>query len=288
MPTAHLAERAVIDIAGPEAQHFLQNIITTDLPALAVGEAKAGALLSPQGRIMFDFVLSRTGSDSFRLECRQELSDDLVKRLTLYRLRAKAEIIKRDQDVVAVSWENDSAASGDDSSIAADRRFPEVAGVLRRYDDLPGADATPAEWDRLRIAHCVAESGADYAPGEALPHDILFDLNGGVGLTKGCFVGQEVVSRMHHRGAAPRRLVIARGAGDLPAPGTAISAGDRPLGALGTVEGRDGLALVRLDRAKAAREAGTPLIAGGVELTLAAPEWAAFTLEPDERPAGAR
>ena len=128
----------------------------------------------------------------------------------------------------------------------------------------------------------MAESGSDYAMGEAFPHDILFDQNGGVGLKKGCYVGQEVVSRMHHRGTARRRLVIAKAESPLPPAGTEVTAAGRTIGALGTVAGREGLALLRIDRAAEAAKDGVPVLAGDVALMLSVPAYANFTISaPD-------
>ncbi len=156
-----------------------------------------------------------------------------------------------------------------------DRRFKTTA-VRRLYGEVPPASGERADWDRLRIAAAVAESGTDYGLGEAFPHDVLLDQLGGVGFRKGCYVGQEVVSRMQHRGTARRRLLIAAGAAPLPPAGTEIAAGGRVLGQLGTVAGSDGLAIVRLDRVKDALDAGLPIAAGGVPVALSIPEWASF------------
>jgi folate-binding protein YgfZ len=270
MPTVHFPARALIEIAGPQAEHFLQNVLTNDFSALQEDEVRPGALLTPQGKILFDFLVSRSGADGFLLESRADIADGLLKRLILYRLRAKAEISKRSQDVVAVSWETDSMG-------LADRRFPDEAAVRRHYGSLPPEDASQIDWDRLRIAHAVPESGTDYTLGDAFPHEVLFDQNGGVGLSKGCYVGQEVVSRMQHRGTARRRLLIAHSETALPASGTAIEAGGRPLGTLGTVVGSTALAIARIDRVKNAMDAGTAITADGAALELTIPQWARFS-----------
>lgn len=284
MPTVHLNDRALIDVAGPDAEHFLQNVLTPDLTSLEAGEAKPGALLTPQGKILFAFLISRDGADAFVLETRSEDADDFVKRLMLYRLRAKAEISKRDQSVVAVSWGDDSGVGVSVAGVL-DLNFPRDAAVMRHYGELPGSDADGAAWDRLRIAHGVAELGADFEPSATFPHDVLFDQNGGVGLKKGCFVGQEVVSRMQHRGTARRRVMIVEGEAALPARGAEITAGGRALGTLGSVEGADGLAIVRIDRVKDALDAGEPIRAGAVPIALTIPAWATYTLP--EKAAGA-
>jgi folate-binding protein YgfZ len=282
MPTVHLQERALIAIEGADAESFLQNIVTTDLGALPNNEARAGALLSPQGKILFDFLVSRTGGNAFRLECRAGLADDFVRRLTMYRLRAKATIAKQDQSVVAVSWgsessmsQTESTASQTESTAFRDSRFVGRT-VLRHYAGQPAADASDAEWQALRIASGVAESGLDYAVGDAFPHDVLLDENGGVGFRKGCYIGQEVVSRMQHRGTARRRVLIASGATALPVPGTEILVNGRPAGTLGTVNGNSGLAIARIDRVKDAVDAGHPITAGGVPVTLGIPPFAKF------------
>jgi len=286
MPSALLKDRALIRISGPDAAHFLQNILTVDLDRLQPGEAKPGALLSPQGKILFDFLVSRDGPDAFLLECRADAADDFVRRLTFYRLRAKAEIARQDQALVRVAWENDPDASRIDPGALADSRFS-GAKVTRRYGGEAGADdGDLAGWQAFRIAHGVAESGLDYQLGDAFPHDVLLDQTGGVGFAKGCFIGQEVVSRMQHRGTARRRVLLVTGEGPLPAPGTELTAGGKPLGTLGSTAGKAGLSIARIDRVKAAMDAGLPITAGEVAVSLAIPPWASFTFPQDAAETG--
>lgn len=303
MPFVVLKDRSILSVSGPEAEHFLQNILTVDLDKLGRGEAKPGALLSPQGKILFDFLISRA-ENGFRIDCRADVAGDFLRRLTLYRLRAKVDLSIEDQAVVCVSWGNDSGTSQIDSTRLMDTRFGD-ATVCRVYEaslspppnpprkgegDIdPNASESPsplqgeargggnAAWHALRIAHGIAESGSDYALGDAFPHDVLLDQMGGVGFQKGCYVGQEVVSRMQHRGTARRRVLIASAHVPLPAPGSEIVAGGRALGTLGSVAGQQGLAIARIDRVKDALDAGQPIAAGEVVLQLAIPEWATFT-----------
>ncbi len=278
MPIIQLSDRSLIRVAGPDAEHFLQNILTTDLSQLAPGMLKPGALLTPQGKVLFDFLIARDGEDAFLLDCRVDVTDDFQRRLMLYKLRAKAEISKPDQKLVLVRWNHDSAASQTDSTWLADTRFPPDAGVERAYADAFPAQPDEAAWTSVRIAHGVVESGADYDLGDAFPHDILLDETGGVGFTKGCYVGQEVVSRMQHRGTARRRVMLVHGDADLPERGTEIRANGRPVGTLGSVSGRDGLAIVRIDRVKDALDAGHPVTAGDAGISLSIPAWARYTL----------
>ncbi|PWK75639.1 folate-binding protein YgfZ [Aminobacter sp. AP02] len=274
MPTAILADRAITDVSGPDAEHFLQNILTLDLDALGPREAKPGALLAPQGKIMFDFLVSRSGQNALRLECRAEIADDLVRRLMLYRLRAKADISKQDQTVVAVSWQSDSAASPSESTVR-DTRFQ--SPVFRHYGDVAATDATEADWHAFRIANGIAESGPDYALSDAFPHDVLLDQMGGVGFKKGCFIGQEVVSRMQHRGTARRRVLLVSAGSDLPTAGSELMAGGKVIGTLGSAAGTHGLAIARIDRVKAALDSGSEITVGDVAVELQIPSWASFT-----------
>jgi folate-binding protein YgfZ len=279
MPFARLKDRALITVSGPDAGHFLQNILTTDLDKLAAGEAKPGALLTPQGKILFDFLISRTGADGFRLECNAGSADDFARRLMLYKLRAKAEIAKQDQALVVAVWDDDSSGSEIDSAVdadcVADNRFA-GGGVERCYGGTWQGDGDLAGWEAFRIAAGIAESGSDYALGDAFPHDVLLDQTGGVGFGKGCYVGQEVVSRMQHRGTARRRVLLVSARSPLPAPGTELAVEGRAIGTLGSSAGTAGLAIVRIDRVKEALDGGQTILAGDVPVTLEIPDWATF------------
>jgi len=276
MPIVRLSDRSVITVSGPEAEHLLQNVVTTDLDRLGAGEVKAGALLTPQGKILFDFLIARDGADGFRIDCRSDVADDFMRRLMLYRLRAKAEIGKPVQADVAVSWETDSATSENDSSGLRDSRFRDMP-VTRHYSATASGNALDA-WTRLRAEHGVAESGDDYALSDAFPHDVLLDQLDGVGFRKGCYVGQEVVSRMQHRGTARRRVMLVSAETLLPLSGTSLTAGGKSIGTLGSVAGDRALAIVRIDRVKDALDAGEPILAEGTPVSLAIPGWATYTL----------
>ncbi|MGE0501364.1 MAG: folate-binding protein YgfZ [Rhizobiaceae bacterium] len=285
MRVVHLTDRSILSVSGADARDFLQNLVTTDLAALGEAEAKPGALLTPQGKILFDFLVSSAGANSFRLECRADIIDDFVRRLMIYRLRAKVEIVKVDQPVIAIRFgsdptfsETDSSTSRDDSTAGLwlrDTRF-RLPSVAERSYDAAAATAAVEEWTAFRIANGVAESGDDYSLADAFPHDVLLDQTGGVGLRKGCYVGQEVVTRMHHRGTARRRVLVVSAEADLPPAGADISADGRSVGTLGTTLARTGLAIARIDKVKAAMDAGVPLVAAGVTLGLAIPPGVGF------------
>lgn len=279
MSFALLEDRAIIIVSGPEAEHFLQNILTVDLQSLQAAEAKPGALLTPQGKIMFDFLVSRVDTDAFRLECRADIVNDFARRLTLYKLRAKAEITTQNQVVVAVEWQDDSVGSRTDSTSVVDTRFPS-GSVFREYapDTAPG---DLAAWHALRIRSGIAESGLDYQLGDAFPHDVLLDQTGGIGFKKGCYIGQEVVSRMQHRGTARRRVLIVSANETLPPMGTELTVNGRAVGTLGSTSGSTGIAIARIDRVKTALDEGQAILAGTTPVQVTIPQWATFTFPQD-------
>lgn len=266
-----LSNRSVLRIAGPDAAHFLHNLVTTDIEGLAANEIRPGALLTPQGKILFDFLVSRE-DDSFRLECRSDIAAEFAKRLRFYRLRAKVEIALEEQVLVAVRFGPDSSASEIDSSGTwlTDRRFAADAKVYRSY----GTDSSIADenhaYDRLRLENGVAEGGLDYAFSDAFPHDVNLDQIHGVSFSKGCYVGQEVVSRMQHRGTARRRILLASGDGPLISGATVMASG-KTIGALGTALEQHALALVRIDKVKSATSAGAQVRAGRMPVTFKLP-----------------
>ena len=274
MPSVTLSGRAFLRLSGKDAETFLQALITTDLPSMPEGEIRPGALLTPQGKILFDFLIRRDGADAFLIETGEDQRGGLLKRLTLYKLRAAVDLAAVEGNAVTVAWDAPEADAPRDARFAA-------AGmtVFRR----PGAGGTddPALYDALRISAGLPESGRDYALSDAFPHDVLLDRSGGLSFRKGCYVGQEVVSRMQHRGTARRRPVIVKAETALPETGTELLAGGKPIGTLGTVSGPLGLAVVRLDRAADAMHAGTPITAGDVPVTLELPVWTGLTF-PEE------
>ena len=148
---------------------------------------------------------------------------------------------------------------------------PGVASRLRE-EAAREANATPADYHAHRIALGVPEGGKDYAFGDTFPHEANMDLLNGVSFSKGCFVGQEVVSRMQHRGTARKRVVIVEGDKSLET-GVAITAGQATIGTVGSVAGHQGLALVRLDRVEEMQRKGEPITAAGTPLAIQLPAY---------------
>ena len=254
MASLTLDHRAVLLVGGAEALPFLQRIVTADLDALGEG-ALPSALLSPQGKVLHEFLVSRDG-DALRIDVSRAFLPDLARRLMLYRLHADVTFEPRPGATVRALW-GERARNG-----VADPRF--LGGLASRLY-APGEDTgTLADWTRLRIEHGVVEIGTDYGADDLFPHDLGMPRTGAVSVRKGCFVGQEVVSRMHHRGTGRRAVATVRGEAPLPAPGTALEADGRPLGTLGGTLDEAGLAVLRVDRLREAVEAGVPVLAAGV------------------------
>lgn len=274
MTATTLDNRAFIAVNGEEAEDFLQGIITTDVPSIGTHEVYPGALLTPQGKIMFEFMIGR-GADGFMIETGAAAGDALAKRLTLYKLRAKVTVARPEANAVTVSWAEPPAPSA-----ARDMRFAKAGIDVFRAAGAEGT-APLAAYAALRIAHGISGGAEDGDATDFFPHDLMMDRNGGLNFRKGCYVGQEVVSRMQHRSTARRRLVTVTADSALPAPGTAVTIGGREIGTLRTVEGSAGLAVVRIDKAGEALAGGTPITAGDVAVMLALPAWSGLQFPAD-------
>ena len=267
MPSSFLDDRGVLRVSGAEARGFLQGLFTCDLERVAPGNPAFGALLTPQGKIIVDFILSEQDG-AFWLDVPAQLTADLLKRLRLYRLRAQIELTDLSETLgVAAIWGEATRPAG----AQPDPRHPGLgARLIAERAMLAKTPGERAAYEAQRIACGIPQGGADFAYGEAFPHEANMDLIGGVDFKKGCYVGQEVVSRVHHRGTARRRILTAELAGPAPAPGTPVLAGEAEVGVLCSTAGPHALASIRLDRADDAKAAGTPLTAGGIALTLGA------------------
>jgi hypothetical protein len=284
---ALLKDRGVLRLAGADSHKFLQGLVTSNVDKVREGAGIHAGLLTPQGKILFDFFVVADGDDVL-LDIARDKAAELAKRLGFYKLRAAVEIAEAPTFAVAAVW-GGSPSLPDGTSAYPEPRLPELGGRVilppgTSVSDLGCAAASQEEYHTLRIGLGVPEGGRDYAFGEAFPHEALFDQLGGVDFAKGCFIGQEVVSRMEHRGTARRRIVPVEGEGPLTASGTSVEAGGVPIGTLGSVSGSKGLAMLRLDRAEEALARGAALTVGGVPLALRRPAFARFAI-PTAMPA---
>ncbi len=286
MKAALLPDRGVVKVAGADAVKFLDGLITADLDKVTAGSARYAALLTPQGKIIADFIIVKAAEDDhYFLDCPRALAPTLVQRLNFYKLRAKVivEDLSETLGVLAV-W--DGAGTSGPGLCYADPRLPALG--LRCMISTHIADKAAAElgatlvdaadYEAHRIALGVPRGGSDFIYNDAFPHEADMDQLGGVDFDKGCFVGQEVVSRMEHRGTARTRVVPVAFDGPPPEAGVTVTAGETTLGMMGSgagVIGR-GLATLRLDRVADAMANGTPMVAGGIAIRPVKPAWARF------------
>ncbi len=271
MPLALLPNRAVVAVTGDDASSFLQGLLTCNVETLPEGEARLGALLSPQGKILFDFLVSRA-PDGFHLDVARAKAPDLLKRLTLYKLRANVTVAALPL-AVAAGWGTDAP-----SPALRDGRLAELGWRLHAPEgEAPAVDADASAYAAHRIGLGVPEGGTDFPLSDAFPHEALMDQLGGVDFKKGCYVGQEVVSRMQHRGTARTRIVpLVYRDGEAGPAGEPVTAGEKSLGQTGGGAGSRGLAMVRIDRLGEALAAGETVLAGGRAVKVEKPGFATF------------
>jgi len=295
MQAALLPDRGVVKVAGDDARKFLNGLLTCDLDKVAPGRAAFAALLTPQGKIIADFLLAEAppaDGGGFFLDCPRVLTPGLAQRLNFYKLRAKV-IVEDLSEILGVLAIWDGAGGTEYGLCYRDPRLPDLGArcmlpphlAAEAAADLGAALAEPAAYEAHRIALGVPRGGLDFIYGDAFPHETDMDQLGGIDFDKGCFVGQEVVSRIEHRGTARSRIVPVAYDGFAPEAGMPVNAGEKTVGTFGSSAQGRGLALLRLDRAADALAAGLPLAAGGVELRLAKPRWARFAFPGDAKAA---
>jgi len=282
MKAAFLPDRGVVKVHGEDARNFLNGLVTTDATKLAPGLGRFGALLTPQGKIIVDFLITEAPAGhggGFLIDCPRALAQTLADKLGFYKLRAKVTVENLSDSLgVMAAWDGEPAmrpdlAFLDPRNAALGWRILAPEALAQKVADLIGADLIEhATYDALRIAIGVPRGGLDFTYGDAFPHEINMDHLHGVDFDKGCYVGQEVVSRMEHRGSARTRTAKVLLDGGRPEAGTSILAGEKVVGTIGSTSGTNGLALIRTDRVADALKSGVPLTAGGIPIRLAEPE----------------
>ncbi len=291
MKAALLPDRGVVKVAGDGARNFLHGLLTADMLALQPGAARFCALLTPQAKIIVDCLVAEAPAKDgggFFVDVPQTHAPALVDKLNMYKLRAKVMVEDLSETLgVLAAWDGDGTTAY--GLCYADPRLPALglrvmlpphraaaaAGDFGAH--VVGADAYEAH----RIALGVPRGGVDFAYGDAFPHETDMDQLGGVDFGKGCYVGQEVVSRMEHRGTARTRAVPVRYSGTAPAPGTPITAAGRQVGTMGSAADGRGIALLRLDRVADALSNRQPLLADAAAIALVKPDWARFAFPGD-------
>jgi hypothetical protein len=249
------SDRRVIAVTGTAREPFLQGLVTNDLRRLAGGPVYA-ALLTPQGKYLADFLLV-PAPDAILIDIRAGFADALVRRLTLYRLRADVAFADA---AITVTRGTGPAPATATVAIWPDPRHPALG--WRAYGTAAAADAT--DWDALRVAHVIPETGIELIPDDTYILEAGFERLNGVDFRKGCYVGQEVTARMKHKTELRKGLVRVGVTGPATEPGTPVLTADgRPAGTLFTRAGDTAIAHLRMDRAEG------PMTAGGADVKLA-------------------
>ena len=255
MTSVYLENRGWLKVTGGDAPRFLQDMLTNDVLTLSPGQMRYAALLSPQGKILFDFLVLRDNSD-FLIDVPRSMVHALAKRFGIYKLRADVAITDISADfAVRAGWGEPKPDDG-----VLDPRLPEM-GWRQRVARQPEGDISLFEAHRIGL--CVPDGGQDFTYGDTFPHEANMDRLHGIDFKKGCYVGQEVVSRVEHRGLARKRVIALKFAGQAPSMGAEVTADGVVIGSIGSVGSKVCLAMVRLDRLA---DAGGKCTAGGVEL----------------------
>jgi len=282
-----LISRSVIKVTGGDAQNFLQGLITNDISAVTPAQAIYAALLTPQGKILFDFFISQPQPGTYWIECSREQSADLAKRLTFYKLRAAVDIkpLGDDHQITCIWGEgaNDLLEGNQAGNILGgygyiDPRTPQAGIRIIATSDAIQAFGNTVDQEAYtahRVKLGLADSDADIGTSQRFAHECNLDMLNGVDFSKGCYVGQEVVSRMHHKQAARKRILPVSASEKLNSGATIIADG-KSIGEILTSAGTNALAVLRLDKADAAMTAGNDLTVNDTSIKLNKPDWAQF------------
>lgn len=275
MPIKILEDRRVLAVKGADASTLLQGLVTANIEKIADNTVVPCALLTPQGKIAFDFLIGKLGEDGYFFDMRTALVDDFQKRMTLYKLRADVQIAPLEDWQPMAIW-NEAIET---TNLFEDARFKHADNVYRSYQAIDG-EFDDGDFTDIRIANYVAESDTDFQTNDIFPHDVYLDLNGGIDFKKGCYVGQEVVSRMQHRSSARKRIALIQSKNTQLASGQELTANGKTIGKLGSVCKTSGLAIVRVDRYFNARSENHTIFAGETEMKVSFPKWADAVIEP--------
>ena len=286
MQVALLPDRGVVKVAGDDARGFLNGLVTNDIAKVAPGKPRFAALLTPQGKIIVDFIVAEApGNDGggFFLDCPRALASALVEKLNFYKLRAKV-ICEDLSSVLGVMAIWDGTAESEYGLSYPDPRLPALGSRImlpphlaeEAAADLGGMLAGADAYEAHRIALGVPRGGLDFIYGDTFSHEADMDQLNGVDFGKGCYIGQEVVSRVEHRASARSRVVPIVYDEFAPSSGLPVMAGDRQIGTLGSTAKGHGLALMQLDRIGDALAAGATIEAGGIAIRAVKPAWAKF------------
>ncbi len=293
-----LEDRGVLSVNGPDMSNFLQALISNDIDKVGPTRAIYASLLTPQGKFLHDFfVAAALNGDGMLIDCERDRLEDLLRRLTMYKLRAQVELenVSDAYDVVAVLGEDPlsglglEAEPGSAAAYAGGVVFtdPRLAAMGARailpagtWPDALSANgvaaATGDEYRRLRLKHGLPDGSRDIVVEKYFPLECGFDELHAIDYDKGCYVGQELTARIHHRGKIRKRLMPVIVEGPLPEPGAAVLYGDREVGEMRTGAEDRAIALIRVEHFENAAKENAGFTAGAARITPVKPDWARF------------
>jgi folate-binding protein YgfZ len=277
--------RGLVAVTGQEAAHFLHAVLTAQIETLPAGSATLAAMLTPQGKIIADMLVANASDDEplYFLDLNRGFAEDVAQRLARYRLRSEVEITVLGESVAVFAALDAPPLSGESFYSFADPRaaalgqrlYGPAEAVAAAAGDLARADEDAFAGRRISLG--IPECGPDFLPLASYPHEANMDQLGGVDFRKGCYIGQEVVSRMEHRNMARTRTLQVRFLNGFGVDsGAAVRAGDHLIGNLGRSVGDGALAQVRIDKLESALVAEDTITGGGVPITLEKPRYTKF------------
>lgn len=293
---ALLMDRGLIAVEGEDAPTFLQGLVSNDVERVGVDRAVHAAFLTPQGKYLHDFFI--IGIDgALVLECENERRDDLIERLSAYKLRSKVTLGAVAGEYVIAALFGDGALEALGLPQEEGRAVPFGGGVAYVDPRLAAAGARavilrkrfvnvlqrhdfkavpPADYETLRLSLGLPDGSRDMVVEKSILLENGFDELNGVDWDKGCFLGQELTARTKYRGLIKKRLMPVAIDGPLPAPGTPVMLDGKEVGEMRTGHQAIGLAMIRLEHLEKAAGAGADFTAGEARLTPRKPDWAAF------------
>jgi folate-binding protein YgfZ len=291
---AHLTDRGIISVSGPDSRDYLQGLISNDITQVSSDKAIYAALLTPQGKYLFDFFISQLG-EKLLIECEKSRTSELMKRLRMYKLRANADLLDETEDYSILALWGDSVREAMGLNKMGLGSAKEKSGGVQMIDPrleavggriiipinaaaieikLIGAGlASLSDYDLHRLKLGLPNASRDMVIDKAILIESGFDELNGIDWNKGCYMGQELTARTKYRGLVKKRLVSITIEGATPKPGTPIMVGDKSVGEMRSSNGKSGIALLRLDQLE---NDATNYICGQAILSPSKPEWAKF------------
>ncbi|MEY3106932.1 MAG: hypothetical protein RIT35_1105 [Pseudomonadota bacterium] len=273
---SELQNRAIITVSGSDAREFLQGLVTGDMQKVTPVHSIYCCMLTPQGRFLYDFFISQIAEEVFLLDCFRLVRDDIIAKLTMYKLRSNVQIAPLDDlNIYHLSEIKEHSHAGDHVSMLEGFAFWDPRDInfgLRAYLRNAPIDyaANPKAYDYLRILRKIPEGGKDMIEAKSFPLEYNMEQLGAIDFKKGCYVGQEVTARTKYRGLIRKTIYLCETIGEMAAVGSEILFMDKKIGTLCSHHDNIALALIRIEEFAQARGSHPTLEAemGGMKVMI--------------------